>query len=233
MVGARIGAPENIGRFKTLLVLRTTLKMRPISRQNRSYYMSTCTIWNNINDEYEDDFGPIARAGVIHGQFETIHPFLDGNGRMGRILIIIYLLDKGVISSPAFFISEELERSKHKYYALLNGLRLDKPKWKEWLTFFLDASIKQAEKYIEKLTAVESLYNDLSEFAKSENIKKDAILFIFRTPVFTIKRMQDELEVSYNTARRYTSKLENGGKIYGDDKKRNKSYTFYDLIGIL
>ncbi len=185
-----------------------------------------------INDEYEDDFGTIARAGIIHGQFETIHPFLDGNGRIGRILIMIYLLDKKVISSPTFFVSEELEKSKHKYYALLNGLRLDKPQWKNWLIFFLDAYIKQADKYIEKLITVESLYNNLSEFAKSENIKKDAILFIFRSPIFTIKRMQKELGVSYNTAKRYTSKLEKGGKIYSDDKKRNRNYMFYDLIGI-
>lgn len=186
-----------------------------------------------INDEYEDDFGYFAKAGIIHGQFETIHPFLDGNGRMGRILIIIYLLDKKVISYPAFFVSEELEKSKHKYYALLNGLRLDKPKWKEWLMFFLEASMKQADKYIHKLLTIEQLYNDLTDFAEKENIRKDAILFLFSKPVFNIKNMQKELTVSYNSANRYTNKLEKTGKIYGNDKKRNRTYYFYDLIEIL
>lgn len=186
-----------------------------------------------INDEYEDDFGPIARAGIIHGQFETIHPFLDGNGRLGRILIIIYLLAKGVISHPAFFISEELEKNKHKYYALLNGLRLEKPKWKEWLIFFLDSSIKQADKYIDKLITIEGLYNDMIEFAKAHKIREDAISFIFQNPVFTVKNMQDELGVSYNTARRYTGELEKNTKIYGDDRKRNRIYMFYDLMDIL
>ena len=186
-----------------------------------------------INDEYEDDFGYITRAGIIHGQFETIHPFLDGNGRMGRILIIIYLLDKKVISAPAFFVSEELEKSKHKYYALLNGLRHDRPKWKEWLMFFLEASIKQADKYVDKLVAVESLFNDLTDFAKHENIREDIIRFIFNKPVFTIKNVKNELDISYNTASKYVNKLEQAGKIYGDDKKRNRTFRFYDLIEML
>lgn len=186
-----------------------------------------------INDIYEDDFGFLARAAIIHGQFETIHPFLDGNGRLGRILIIICLLDKKIISYPSFFVSEELEKNKFKYYALLNGLRLEEPRWKEWIIFFLESSIKQAEKYIEKLIAIENLYNDLDRFAKTKSISNDAILFIFNKPVFRIKGMQEELGVSYNTARRYTNELIKIGKVYGDDKKRNKIFRFYELIDIL
>lgn len=186
-----------------------------------------------INNSYEDDFGLLSRAAIIHGQFETIHPFLDGNGRLGRILIIIYLLDKGVITYPSFFVSEELEKNKFKYYALLNGIRLEEPKWKEWIMFFLDSSIKQAEKYIEKLVTIEELYNILNDFAKAKKINSEAILFIFNRPIFTIKGMQEELGVSYNTARRYTNELVEGGKIYADDRKRNKMFNFYDLVNIL
>lgn len=186
-----------------------------------------------INDEYEDDFGYISRTAIIHGQFETIHPFLDGNGRLGRILIIIYLLDKNIISFPSFFVSEELEKNKYKYYTLLNGLRLENPRWKEWIMFFLDSSIKQADKYIEKLITIEALYDELVSIAQKESISDDAILFIFNKPIFTIKKMQNEIGVSYNTARRYVSKLDESGKIYGDDKKRNRVYSFYDLINLL
>lgn len=186
-----------------------------------------------INDEYEDDFGYISRASIIHGQFETIHPFLDGNGRLGRMLIIIYLLDKDIISFPSFFLSEELEKNKYKYYTLLNGLRLEKPRWKEWILFFLDSSIKQAEKYIEKLLTIEDLYDDLMAIAKERKIPDAAILFIFNKPIFTIKKMQEEIGVSYNTARKYVAELNDSGKIYGDDKKRNRVYSFYDLINML
>lgn len=186
-----------------------------------------------INDEYEDDFGFISRTAIIHGQFETIHPFLDGNGRLGRMLIIIYLLDKGIISFPSFFVSEELEKNKYKYYILLNGLRLEKPRWKEWIVFFLDSSIKQADRYIEKLLTIESLYDELLLIAKQKAISDAAISFIFNKPIFTIKKMQEEIGVSYNTARRYVDELTDSGKIYGDDKKRNRVYSFYDLINVL
>lgn len=186
-----------------------------------------------INDEYEDDFGFISRSAIIHGQFETIHPFLDGNGRLGRILIIIYLLDKGIISFPSFFVSEELEKNKYKYYALLNGLRLDEPKWKEWILFFLNASIKQANRYIEKLVVIENLYNDVMNIAKEKSISDEAVLFIFNKPIFTIVKMQEEIGVSYNTARRYVLELVESGKVYGDDKERNRLYSFYELLDIL
>ena len=186
-----------------------------------------------INEEQEDDFGFISRAAIIHGQFETIHPFLDGNGRLGRILIIIYLLDKGIISNPSFFVSEELEKNKYKYYALLNGLRLEEPKWKEWIIFFLNSSIKQADRYIEKLVDIENLYNEVIKIARQNRIPEDAVIFIFSKPIFTVKKMETAIGVSYNTARKYVIKLAEAGKLYGDDKKRNTMYSFYELLDIL
>lgn len=186
-----------------------------------------------INGKYEDDFGFITRTAIIHAQFETIHPFLDGNGRLGRILIITYLLDNSIISHPSFFVSEELEKNRNKYYALLNGIRLEKPKWKEWIIFFLNSSIKQADKYIEKLLSIESLYEDMNKIAKENKIPQEAVLFMFNRPKFTINKMKDEIGVSYNTARRYIKQFDDSGKIYGDDKKRNRLYSFYDLLDIL
>lgn len=186
-----------------------------------------------INGKYKDDFGYISKAAIIHGQFETIHPFLDGNGRLGRILIIIYLLDNNIISYPSFFVSEELEKNKNKYYALLNNLRLEEPRWKDWIIFFLNSSIKQAEKYISKLVEIESLYNDMVKISNEKNIPEDAVLFMFNKPIFTTNKMKDELGVSYNTARRYVIEFSKQGKIYGDDKKRNRVYSFYDLLDIL
>nr|WP_279229888.1 Fic family protein [Serpentinicella alkaliphila] len=200
----------------------------PPEPQFVTQYMSNLEKY--INDEFEDNFGVLSRAAIIHGQFETIHPFLDCNGRLGRILIIIYLLDKKVITHPTFFVSEELEKNKYKYYVLLNGLRTENPKWKEWIIFYLHASIKQAEKYIAKLLDIENMYNILIDFAKKVKISLDTILFIFKKPIFTVNGMKDDLGISYNIAKRYTNKLLESGKIYADDKKRNTIYRFYDLI---
>ena len=186
-----------------------------------------------INDELEDDIDPIIKAGIIHAQFETIHPFLDGNGRLGRILMILYLLEKKVISKPAFFMSEYLEKNKYKYYALLNGLRTENPSWVEWLSFFLDAAIKQSEAYIEKLTRIENLLTELLEFTKTNNMNPLFVFAIFKKPYFTIKDIESMVGVSYNAANTNIKKLLTTGRIFPDDKKRNKTYRFYDLLDIL
>lgn len=186
-----------------------------------------------INNEYDDDLGFIARAAIIHAQFETIHPYLDGNGRLGRILIIMYLINNGLLTSPTFFISEELEKSKFKYYGLLNNLRNEKPKWKEWILYFIDSASRQADNYINKLEAIEKLHEELDNYANSKNINGHVVNAIFRKPFFTIKYLQEETGVSYNTAKKYAEVMVESGRIYPDDKKKNKVYRFYDLIDLM
>jgi Fic family protein len=86
---------------------------------------------------------------------------LDGNGRLGRILIVLYLLQSNLIDSPFFFISEELERERFKYYALLNGVRAigrNEPDWKSWILFFLDSTIRMAESHYKKLDQADGCY---------------------------------------------------------------------------
>ena len=186
-----------------------------------------------INDEIADDIDPLIKIAVIHAQFESIHPFLDGNGRVGRILIMLYLLDKKIISKPTFYVSEELEKNKFKYYTMLNNLRNDNPKWKEWILFFLDAIVKQAEKNIDKLRRIEELYNLLKNYATENNIKLIYVDYIFSKPVFSIIQVQTKLNVSYSAAKENILKLCASGKIFTDNNKRNKLYYFTDLIDIL
>jgi len=186
-----------------------------------------------INDEFDDDIDPLIKAGIIHAQFETIHPFLDGNGRLGRILIMLYLLDKKVISKPSFFISEELEKNKFKYYAMLNNLRSDKPKWEEWLEFFLVSASNQADKYINKLERVEELYYYMKNYAEENNIDEKYVRSVFNHLIFTVKDIQNELGVSYNAALSNIKKLADSGKIFSDNSMRNKIYRFYDLLDVL
>lgn len=194
------------------------------------YYMSNLEKYIN---EVDDNLDFMIRAAIIHGQFETIHPYLDGNGRLGRILILLYLLDKRVITKPAFFVSEELEKNKFKYYGLLNNLRAKQPKWKEWIEFFLLSSINQADKGIDKLKKIEDLYLSLIKFAEENYVREDIIFFVFRKPFFTVKDVESSLGISYNTARKHIQKLMESGKIYSDEQKRNRIYRFYDLLDIL
>lgn len=195
-------------------------------------YISNLESYIN-NDELDTRLGYLVKAAIIHAQFESIHPFLDGNGRMGRILIVLYLLNKEIINRPIFFISQELEKNKFKYYALLNNLRNDNPKWVDWIKFFLDASIHQAEFYVSKLEQIELLYQEILKIAEVNSIRTDLVRYIFKAPVFDIITVQKQLGISYNAVRNNVNKLIEAGKIYPDDKKRNKTYRFYDLLDIM
>ena len=173
---------------------------------------------------------------IIHFQFESIHPFLDGNGRLGRILIILYLIQEKIIIKPNFFVSEELERNKFKYYALLNDLRAEEPQWFGWLDFFLVSIIKQAEKYIEKLEKVEILRTEISKY----NIDDRVLFHIFKNPVFQIKdivnafnNFEKKYHISYVTAKKNVEILVDNKKLYHDNKKRNRIYRFYELLDML
>lgn len=203
----------------------------PPEPQHVANYMTNLEKY--INDELDDGLDPLIRVGIIHSHFETIHPYLDGNGRLGRILIMLYLLDKKIISKPLFFISEELEKNKYKYYSMLNNLRSDNPEWEEWLEFFLISAFKQATKYIKKLEQIEHLYEQSVKFGNDNNIAIKYIDFIFNNIIFSINDVKNKLDVSYNTARINIQKLVKGKIIYSDDKKRNKIFRFYDLLDVL
>lgn len=186
-----------------------------------------------INSDSCNTLDPLLKAGIIHAQFESIHPYLDGNGRLGRVIIMLYLLDSKVISKPSFFISEELEKNKFKYYTLLNELRVDEPAWLNWLDFFLDSAIKQANKYLAKLKAVDEYYTKAIKFASDNNIHINYINIMFEKLVFTLKDFEGKIDASYNTINKNINKLVQGKFIYADDKKRNKVYRAYDLLDIL
>lgn len=102
----------------------------------------------------------IIQLAIIHAQFEIIHPFLDGNGRIGRILIPIFLFEKKLLSSPVFYMSEYFESHRDEYYIKLREIT-EKGYWNEWIDFFLNAFIKQANTNIQKTEAILSLYEEM------------------------------------------------------------------------
>ena len=106
-----------------------------------------------------DNLRPLVRTAIIHAQFETIHPFMDGNGRVGRMLIPLYLFSQHQIELPCFFISEALERDKVRYYTLLNNIRY-KDDWNSWIKFFLNTVTKQCTKYIDTISKIKNVMQD-------------------------------------------------------------------------
>ena len=182
-----------------------------------------------------DKFRPLVRTAIIHAQFETIHPFMDGNGRVGRMLIPMYLFSQKQIDLPCFFISESLERDKILYYNLLNDIRY-KGNWNEWIKFFLVAVTRQCEKYIDIISRINALYEKDSaiarELVRSSNIV-DLINTLFRYPIVTAKQVAEITNIPPTSVSRYLGILEDNKILVTDNKSRNRTYYYYELLDIL
>lgn len=187
-----------------------------------------------MNNE-SDDLRPLIKTAIIHAQFETIHPFMDGNGRMGRILIPMYLFSKKQIDLPCFFISEALERDKIKYYTLLNRIRTH-GEWNEWIKFFLSTVTKQCEKYIQIITEINALYSKhmsiACDMARSSNMV-DIINALYKYPVTNARRVADMTEIPMTSVNRYLNQLVEAKILYTDSKGRNRNYYYYDLLDVI
>ena len=182
-----------------------------------------------------DKFRPLVRTAIIHAQFETIHPFMDGNGRVGRMLIPMYLFFQKQIELPCFFISEALERDKMRYYSLLNDIRY-KNAWNEWIKFFLVTVTKQCDKYINIISSINDLYdrhlNIARDLARSSNIV-DVINTLYQYPIITAKQLEQNTEIPLTSINRYLNTLVENKILYTDKRSRNRTYYYYDLLDIL
>ncbi|HHY72306.1 MAG TPA: Fic family protein [Bacillus bacterium] len=187
-----------------------------------------------INDD-ADELHPLIKVAIIHAQFETIHPFLDGNGRIGRILIPLYLYDVKLISFPNFFISDTLEKDKHKYYRYLNDTRYKKD-WNQWIRFFLECIKIQADKNKTTLVRVNGLYEETLEksnrLINSSNMKS-VIDTLIMHPVINVKLLSHLTGINEPTCRRYLNLLEENKILFSDERVRNRTYFFYDLISLI
>lgn len=189
---------------------------------------------NYINNP-TDSFRPLVRTAIVHAQFETIHPFMDGNGRVGRMLIPMYLFYQNQIELPCFFISEALEHDKIRYYSLLNNIRTHGD-WNEWIKFFLSTVTKQCDKYIKIITAINNLYSRQLEFACNlSNSSKmvDIINTLFSYPNVTARQISEKTSVPVTTVNRYLNLLVENRILFTDNKKRNRTYYYVDLLDVI
>ncbi len=159
------------------------------------------------------DLPALVRAGMIHYQFEAIHPFLDGNGRVGRLLMILLLCEWGILPQPLLNLSVYFERYRQEYYDHLLAVS-QRGTWEEWLRFFLRGVSTQAQDSVRRLAKLEGLrtkYQVIADHERNPKRMEQALDFLFTRPVLTIRQLENGLGTTYMGAKRYIEKLVEAG----------------------
>ncbi len=185
-----------------------------------------------------DDKDVIIQLAIVHAQFEIIHPFLDGNGRIGRILIPLFLYHKKIIHEPVFYMSEYLESNRRDYYDALKDIT-DNNNWTNWIRFFLEGVIYQSEQNINKTRSIIELYENMKAKIVLETHSQFAIKcldFIFTNPIFNTGRFKRESDIPRASAARLLKTLEGCGIIRCASRgsgRRPSLFVFQDLYDII
>jgi Fic family protein len=187
---------------------------------------------NYIHSEEKDT---LVQLAIVHAQFEMIHPFMDGNGRVGRMLMPLFLYFKKTISFPSFYLSEYLETHRDEYYVALLNISQHQD-WNGWISFFLQAIIVQSKENILKAKKIIALYEQkkqrITELTKSQfSIKILDTLFVM--PIFQSKDFIKFSKIPKASAFRYIGILEKNGVISSNKKRKNKLYFFEKLLDIV
>lgn len=186
-----------------------------------------------VNDYNAHD--PLIRAAIAHQQFETIHPFLDGNGRTGRILMVIQLVKDGVLDLPILFISNYINQNRNEYYELLRGVS-QTGLWDEYLIFMLQGFYIQARETKDTLRAITSYHGQLKENIKTNHTKLysgDLVDALFSYPVITPTRLAQELNLHYTTTSKHLQQLAQAGILTSMKVGRNHFFINQELVRLL
>ncbi len=166
-----------------------------------------------INDDAIMDADPLIKMAIIHHQFESIHPFYDGNGRTGRIINILYLVQKNLLHLPVLYLSRYIIKHKKDYYRLLQIVR-DENKWEEWILFMLNGIEETANESVLLIAAIKNLMQEYKQQIRTNYAKmysQDLLNNLFRYPYTKIEFIQIDLRISRSTAIRYLETLVKGG----------------------
>lgn len=208
-------------------------KYIPPSPDDMTEAMSDLEKYINADDRLDG----LIRAALIHYQFETIHPFLDGNGRIGRLLITLFLMEKKILTTPALYISYFLKKNRVEYYDRMTEVR-SKGNYEQWVKFFLQAlaeSAKDAISAIDELTALHDKNVDL--IAGMGRASKNAML-VFRyleaNPIIEIGKTAEALGITFGTASNVVERLSSAGILEQTTTgRRNRTFAYKDYLAIL
>ncbi len=169
--------------------------------------------WENFLHARGDGIDPLIKCAVAHYQFEAIHPLADGNGRTGRILMVLYLIQKQFLQLPTLYLSGFINRNRSEYYQLLLGVTKDQD-WAELLVFMLRALCLQADETKQTFFRVTELQQDFKRILQEEHKKiysSDLVDALFNFPVVTPVKLGQTLGIHYTTATRYLTELAEAG----------------------
>ena len=179
---------------------------------------------------------PLVRIALIHYQFEAIHPFLDGNGRVGRLLISLLMEAWNLLPAPLLYLSAFFEKQKQQYYDLLLAVSTQGA-WNEWISFFLHGIIEQSNDAIYRAKQLQELQNQWRERmikARSSSLAVKLTDRLFEFPILTIPRAEEILGVTYRSAKQTIEKLVQSGILSQiGNTTYNKLYIAQDIFRII
>ncbi|HNV03294.1 MAG TPA: Fic family protein [Vicinamibacterales bacterium] len=184
---------------------------------------------------HDESLPPLVHAALAHSQFEAIHPFLDGNGRVGRLLITLLLVERHVLPSPLLYLSAYFEATRPEYYARLSGVTA-RGEWEEWLTYFLRGVAGQAEDALGRIQRIDALVAGWRERLAqgSTRVPGRALDLFVENPFWTVNRLAGRLGVAFTTAQRGVDRLEAAGMVaLAGQARRNRVYCARALLDIL
>lgn len=188
------------------------------------------------NQKCFDEIDPLIRVAIMHYQFEAIHPFLDGNGRTGRILMVLYLTMVGRLDSPILFISKYILETRDEYYKLLRDVTMNN-NWREFVKYIIVGIEKQSRETKEKIMEIKGLIEKQKKIGadKNSHILVDAkmIDYLFSNPFYTQKTMSKYLGVHRNTTSRYFVELEKVGILTKFKYKKENVYYNEEFLNTL
>lgn len=187
-----------------------------------------------INESELFDVDPLIKMALIHHQFESIHPFYDGNGRTGRLINVLYLVKEELLDIPVLYLSRHIVRTKTDYYRLLQAVR-DDDAWEEWVIYMLTAVEQTARDAIVSINAIRELLLDTKHRIRAQYrfYSQDLINNLFSHPYTKIQFVERDLKVSRLTATRYLEALVEGGFLEKRRVGRSNYYINTPLYAIL
>lgn len=188
----------------------------------------------------EAELDDLIRIALIHYQFESIHPFLDGNGRIGRLLIVLYLLEKKVIKTPSLYISFYLKEHRIEYYDRMSAIR-ETGDYEQWIKFFLEGIYASGKSAIETANELIALRDKNIRKLRNEKYTKrtlETMMKVFHYleahPIIDIGKTAEDLSIAYNTVSSAVNRFEKLGILHLVKKQgRNKVYSYKEYIDIL
>ena len=239
LLGGVRGEEKNPGEFR---ISQNWIGAQGSSLKNARYIppnVEDMTVAISDLEKYinsDDSLDVLIQAALIHYQFETIHPFLDGNGRVGRLLITLFLMEKKALNSPALYISYYLKKNRIEYYDRMSEVR-NKDNYEQWIKFFLRAIAESSDEAVDTIKKLSELHNKNVELISNMKASKSAhIIFSYleNNPIIDIRKTAEELGMSFNTVSGTVKRFEENGILkQTNNVSRNRVFAYEDYLEIL